>query len=90
MTLAEAFRDWLDFDGAEFELAKCLGLMPDVPWHPVEHKHLFWTNNVFGTGLYTMLEELVTMGVLEQNDNQQFRWNVSFSYQQTADRASDR
>ena len=41
MTLAEAFRDWLDFDGAEFELAKCLGLMPDVPWHPVEHKHLF-------------------------------------------------
>lgn len=85
MTLAEAFRDWLDFDGAEFELAKCLGLMPNVPWDPVAHKHMFWTANRFGNALYSILERLVAMGALEMNDERQFRWNVAFDYVQIAD-----
>jgi hypothetical protein len=88
-TLPEAFRDWLDFDGAEFELAKYLGVMPDVPWHPVTHKHLFWTNNLFGNGLYAMLEALVKMGALEMNEDQQFRWNAAFDHIKAADVDAD-
>ena len=85
MRLPEAFKDWLDFDGAEFELAKCLGLMPNVPWDPVAHKAMFWTSNRFGNELYSVLERLVAMGALEMNAERQFRWNAAFDYQQTAD-----
>lgn len=85
MTLADAFKDWLDFDGAEFALAKCLGLMPDVLWDPVAHKHLFWTANRFGNELYSILERLVAMGALAMNDERQFRWNASFDHKKTAD-----
>lgn len=87
-TLAEAFATWLDFDGAEFELAKCLGLMPDVPWDPAL-KHLFWTNNKFGTSLYNLLDELVDLGALETNEDRQFRYNTTFNYKQAADIESD-
>jgi hypothetical protein len=87
-TLQEAFVDWLDFDGAEFELAKCLGLMPNIPWDPAL-KTLFWTNNLFGNGLHAALEGLVKMGALEMNDERQFRYNAKFDYRQAADVESD-
>lgn len=79
-TLQEAFTTWLDFDGAEFELAKCLGLFPDVPWDP-KYKHFFWTANPFGDQLYNILEALVVMGALEQNADRQFRYNTTFKYE---------
>lgn len=89
MTLAETFHDWLDFDGAEFELAKCLGLMPNTPWDP-SLKSMFWTNNVFSIGLYSMIEELVKMGVLEMNDERQFRYNATWDHDKASDIESDR
>lgn len=78
-TLQEAFAEPLDFDGAEFELAKCLGLMPDIPWDPAL-KSLFWTNNQFSVPLYTIIEALVEMGALRMNEERQFLWNVTFTY----------
>jgi hypothetical protein len=88
-TLAEAFAKPLDFDGAQFELAKCLGLMPNVPWDPVGHKALFWASNLFGNRLYDILEALVRMGALHQNDERQFKWNDAFDYQTTAEIEDD-
>lgn len=82
-TLQEAFVDWLDFDVASFALAKCLGLMPDTPWDPAL-KPLFWTNNTFGVCLMGILEELMLMGALVKNEDQQFRWNPEFDYQKPA------
>ena len=89
-TLSQAFAIWLDFDVAEFELAKCLGLMPNVPWEP-KYKSLFWANNLFSTQLYNILEELVKMGALEMSgDDRQLRWNVAFDYTLTAKTQTDK
>lgn len=92
MKLPEAFRDWLDFDGAEFVLAKCLGLMPDIPWNPGDRtqpgagmKAAFWSANLFGDSLSMILQQLVQLGALEQNDDRQFRWREGFDWELAAD-----
>lgn len=92
MTLQEAFHTWVDFDGAEFLLAKCLGLIPDIPWNPGDAskpgagmKAAFWTSNLFGNNLYRILETLVKLGALEQNEDRQFRWRNGFDWEQVAD-----
>ena len=79
MTLRERLKDWNDVDGAMFELAVILGIMPagDESW--IKNKGIFWSNNPLGTTLYEMLQGLVKAGVLEFRDepDQQFRWKTS-------------
>lgn len=82
-TLAEAFATPLDFDLAQFELAKCLGLMPNVLWDPVEHKALFWTNNMFGNRLFSILDDLIGMRALLHHEGT-YRWNDAFNHIETA------
>lgn len=76
--LSTRLTDWTDFDTAALILGKCLGLFPsDTVLYQV--KGVFWTNNTLGNVLYNMLQELVTIGALEYDgDEQRFRWNPNF------------
>jgi len=75
MPLAEVLADWTDVDIASYELGRCLGLFGGQNFH-IDVKHVFWTNNPLGNGLYGALLELVSAGVLEMREapDRQFRW----------------
>lgn len=79
-TLKDRLAEWNDWDGACFELAVCLGLMPDdMNLFRTGAKHVFWTDNPTGNALYMMLMELVRIGVLLMSDDKlAFRWNPAF------------
>lgn len=78
--LRSALSEWTDFDGAEFEVARCLGIIePTSSWSPTVHKGLFWSNNPVGNGLGKILDALVAMGAVEMNEDHQYRWNQSFN-----------
>lgn len=77
-TLREALREWTDFDGAEHALALCLGLMSPGISFATDAKHVYWTNNPVGNVLSEILQELTRVGILELNDDLQYRWNPSF------------
>jgi len=74
--LKDDLKEWTDFDVAEFALACDIGLMAkDIDPYP---KFIFWSNNSVGTSLSIMLASLVDSGVLEMNDDVQYRWNPNF------------
>ena len=78
--LQELLADWCDPDGAMFCMGVSLGLWPnDWPTDGLNNKWIFWSNNPLGNSLYHCLELLVKVGVLEENDDQRFRWNPKFS-----------
>lgn len=79
-TLKDRLAEWHDWDGACFELAICLGLMPDDgELFCIRAKHIFWTDNPVGNALYMMLMELVRIRVLLMADDKlSFRWNPEF------------
>ena len=77
-TLKHHLADWTDCDRAEYELAVCLGLMtPDTPF-ATRAKHVFWSDNQVGNALHAILNQLVEIGVLQMNDDLQYRWNSTF------------
>jgi hypothetical protein len=85
MTLKELFSEWTDGDVAQYYLACQPRLMAydgskANEWSATfdEVKGVFNTNNTFSKMTYAMLEELVEGGILETNDDVQFRWNKSF------------
>lgn len=78
MTLKNALENWMDFDGAQYELAKTLGIMTEADDFCTTVKHVFWTNNSLGNSLSDILESLVDAGVLLQNDDQEFKWNSDY------------
>ena len=92
--LPEALSEWTDFDGASWRLAKCLGLMPDIPWNPGDRtkpgygmKAAFWSSNLFGETLTRIMQELVRMGALEfDEDNIAYRWNTEFRWERAFER----
>ena len=75
IALKQALQDWKDFDEAQRHLAVCLGLSivdSDGP------KGLFWSRNPMSLMLCTILAQMVQVGVLEQNHEDQYRWNPAF------------
>ena len=68
-TLKEFLTDWQDFDYAQNHLGVILGLWPEEG-----PKWIFWSRNDMGERLMGMLEIMVIGGILEQNDDMQFRW----------------
>jgi len=46
------------------------------PW--LEAKWIFWTDNPIGNMLHSILEILVEAGVLEKNEDEQYRYNPDF------------
>ncbi len=72
MTLKELLNDWTDFDIAMYHLACCLGIMEYENFGKV--KGVLNHNNEVSTTLYEMLERLVSLNILERNDDG-YRWN---------------
>ena len=81
-TLKENLKEWTDFDVAEFQLAVCLGLMPN-DWKNFgsrKAKHVFWSANPVGDTLHTIIEELTDIGILEYDEKKdKWRWNKEFN-----------
>jgi len=78
---SQAVQTWTDFDITAYQLALCLGLLqPDTTF--LAAKHIFWTDNPLGNILHNLLKTLVQFGVLEVNEEEQFRWNTDFELQQ--------
>ena len=77
-TLKDQLVNWTDSDYASYYVAICLGIIsPDIGLLDV--KHVFWTDNSVGNQMYQMLIELVSIGVLEQDQqDDKFRWNPNF------------
>jgi hypothetical protein len=77
-TLKTNLATWTDSDNASYYLALCLGIIaPDTEY--LKLRHIFWTDNDLGNQLYHMLTDLVAVGVLERDaDEDRFRWNPSF------------
>ncbi len=44
-----------------------------------KHKGTFWTKNKISDSLVGMVEQMVEGGMLEKNEEGQFRWNKSFT-----------
>jgi hypothetical protein len=83
VTLRERLQDWTDWDGAAWELGVTLGLWPEFgqepgqdPWHGF--KGIIWSANPVGDRLSDMLISMTVAGMLECNEEQQYRWNPAF------------
>jgi hypothetical protein len=73
-TLREALAEWEDWDVAGFHLGICLGLWENTPEAWLANKHRFWTNNGLGTQIVEFLYDWTTLGILERNGDEQYRW----------------
>ncbi|MGK5680637.1 hypothetical protein [Actinoplanes sp. URMC 104] len=73
MSLADRLAGWTDWDGAQFEVGRALGLFEGRTFP--ETKWVFWTDNPLGNSLHETLLGLVAAGVLERRGepDEQFR-----------------
>lgn len=79
LTLKSALADWTDPDVAMFALAQCIGIF-GLEVEVSDVKHLIVTADTLGVGLWSILNELVEMGVLEARESdQRFRWHSQTS-----------
>ncbi len=80
LTLKDTLKEWADQDGAMFELARCLGVIPsDADF--IGTKGLWWSNNPTGNLMHEMLQSLTKLGALEFRvapSDDQFRWNPNW------------
>jgi hypothetical protein len=74
-TLRVALADWTEFDATAHMLAQCLGIMPSQ-LEMKDAKWVYWSENPLGTMLFSTLERLVELGVLEKREEPdlQYRW----------------
>ena len=79
MTLKEKLSDWQDLDLAAYDLAISMGIMTPEDSFATKVKWVFWSNNPLGNALYGFLVDLVKIGVLEKNDDDQVRWNQNYN-----------
>lgn len=77
-SLRDSLNEWQDVDLAMYYLAVALGLLDD-PKPFGGRKDLFWTNNSVGKVLFEQLNLLASIGILESDDNDRFRWRHDFS-----------
>jgi multicopper oxidase len=76
--LKRLLTNWSDFDAAQRAIAICFGLMTaDTP--ALNVKWVFWTDNPISRMLTQTLNALVESGVLETNEDEQFRSQFPFS-----------
>lgn len=81
LKLSELLSDWTEPDVAEYYLACVIGIMDyesEKTRFQVELKGVFWTKNRVSDALYQMLESMVVAGMLEKNEDWDYRWNSSF------------
>jgi hypothetical protein len=82
MTIKELFDNWVQPDVAEYYLACLLGIMEydeSIPdFYPAKVGGVFNTHNKIETMLFKMLEAMVKGGILETQEDGDYRWNKSF------------
>jgi hypothetical protein len=85
--IRETLREGEDWDVAEYKLGICLGMFPAEDGrfeYFRRNKHLWWLTHPIGSALHDILNRLVSIGVLEFNDDeQQYRWNAGFDILQS-------
>ena len=82
-TLKTRLCEWTDFDFACHELACVLEVYSSevdetLTWGG--KKWVYWSDNHLGNTLYKILLSLVDCGVLEKNDEDQFRYSRCFDW----------
>ena len=81
MRLKLLFKDWVDFDIAQYYLACSLGILAyqeDLRLEFNKVRGLFENRNRVGGALFQMLEQMVNAGMLERHDDLGYRWNDNF------------
>ena len=73
--IKELFHDWQDYDFAEYHLCCLFGLVEHNEHTFLENKGVFWSENRLGTMLHQTLENLVSLEILERNNDSQYRYN---------------
>lgn len=70
---------WVDVDGAMFELAVSLGILPTDSKY-LDYKYLFWTDNKICRMLHAVLMSMVGVGFLIDRDGHglEFKINTEF------------
>lgn len=71
LPLCKRLKDWQDPDFAQFHLGVVLGLFDDLRPPP---KWVFGSANPLADVLNDLLQQLVRSGLLELNDDAQYRW----------------
>ena len=86
-SLRHTLKDWTEIDVTAFHAGVALGIIPPLSdekeiYNFGGKKWIFWTENPLGTLLFELLENLVSLNILEkhENDDQLFRWNSSFKW----------
>lgn len=74
------FTDWVEPDVSCYYMACLLGMLiysdDQAEWRNV--KGIFNTNNPISTATFHLLECLVSEGLLESNEDTQYRWNRDY------------
>jgi hypothetical protein len=80
-SLAAAIVEWTDWDVAEFRLAIALGILEPDTSFSTDAKHIFWSRNLLGSQLDSILRALVGLGALEFDaEEERVRWNPDFNW----------
>lgn len=75
-TLQEVLANWTDPDETAFLLGQVLGIFPPEGNLHEGFKWIFWTDNPLGNAIYEFAHNLVRVGALDRNEDEQFRWNT--------------
>ncbi len=85
--LRHSLKDWTEIDAAAFRAGVALGIIPPLSdekeiYNFGGKKWIFWTENPLGNLLFGLLENLVSLNILEKhkNDDHLYRWNSSFDW----------
>lgn len=68
-TLRDSLKNWVDIDGAQYELGKCLGII-DEDFQ--DAKHMLWSNHFIGNILFEILDFLEEKGLIKMRDHDDF------------------
>ena len=81
LSLEKFFSDWTDPDIGMYYVFCLLGFAEhDTNYQSFrDYKGIFASKDPFGDELYFFLENLVKIGMLEKNDDCQYRWNSGYS-----------
>ncbi len=79
-TIQELFDDWVEPDKSIYYLALLLDLMNDDNSTASYHDVMGFVNDntEFTRTMFDLLERMVAGGILESNEDSQYRWNKSF------------
>ena len=79
--IEQLFKEWVDFDVAEYFLACRLGIVKfDESYDEFRRtKGVYNTKNPIGDMLYSMLEQLSDVGILIRGDDG-YKWNDKSSF----------